>query len=121
MTYTWDQSSGTLTRDGVFVSRGYSGAGRGKNNPVMQAAQGVGPIPAGVWTIVRRYDSANVGPAALELAPLPGTETFGRSAFRIHGDSIKSPGTASRGCIILPRTVRDAIWASGDRKLVVVA
>lgn len=121
MTYTWDQSAGTLTRDGVLISRGYSGRDRGKNNPAMQGAVGVGPIPAGLWKITRRYDSANVGPAALELVPLPGTETFGRSAFRIHGDSIRSPGTASHGCIILPRTVRDAIWASGDRNLVVVA
>jgi hypothetical protein len=52
--------------------------------------------------------------------PDPGTETFGRGEFRIHGDSIAHPGTASHGCIILPRAVRDAIWRSGDRALEVV-
>jgi len=120
MTWRWDQSAGELSREGKLVSKGYSGWDRGKNNPAMQAAVGVGPIPAGIWRIVRRYDSANVGPAALELTPLQGTPTFGRSAFRIHGDSLRAPGTASHGCIILPRTIRDLIWASGDRDLVVV-
>jgi hypothetical protein len=52
--------------------------------------------------------------------PDRGTETFGRSEFRIHGDSIAHPGMASHGCIILPRAVRDAIWRSGDRALEVV-
>jgi len=118
--WKWDQSAGELSRDGRFVSKGYSGNGRGKNNPAMQAAVAVGPIPAGAWRITERYNSKNVGPAALKLDPKPGTQTFGRSAFRIHGDSIRNPGTASHGCIILPRQVRDRIWASNDRDLTVV-
>lgn len=117
MTWRWDQSAGTLSHDGAIVAHGYSGHELGRNNPAMQAAGGVGPIPAGRWRIVRLYDSAHVGPAALELAPEPGTQTFGRSAFRIHGDSIAHPGQASHGCIILPRPVRLAIWRSGDRAL----
>jgi hypothetical protein len=120
MTWTWDQSAGELTRDGRLVSRGYSGAGRGKNNPAMQAAVGVGPIPAGRWLIAGApYDSANVGPYALKLEPV-GHGALGRSAFRIHGDSIRAQGTASHGCIILPRAIREAIWRSGDRDLLVV-
>ena len=67
-----------------------------------------------------RETGASTGPFTLVLAPAPGTETHGRSAFRIHGDSIRLPGTASHGCIILPRPVREAIWASGDRDLEVV-
>jgi hypothetical protein len=121
MTWRWDQSAGELSRDGELVSRGYSGFGRGKNNPSMQAAQGVGPIPAGRWRITERYDSANVGPYALKLEPCAGTETFGRSAFRIHGDSIRNPGTASHGCVVVPRKVREAVWRSGDRDLEVVS
>ena len=119
--WTWDISAGELSRDGQFVSKGYSGKARGKNNPALVAAVALGPIPPGRWSIVARYDSANVGPAALKLEPTPGTETFGRSAFRIHGDSIRDPGNASHGCIILPRPVRDRIWASGDRELLIVA
>jgi len=118
--WTWDQSAGLLMRAGKSW-RGYSGAGRGKNNPVMEAAVGVGPIPQGRWTIRGQHDSANTGPCTLVLTPDHGTQTFGRSEFRIHGDSIAHPGTASHGCIILPRAVRDAIWASGDRALQVIA
>lgn len=118
--WIYDQSSGVLTRNGSIISRGYAGRGKGKNNPAMQAAVAVGPIPQGLWKITERYDSKNVGPYALKLVPEPGTNTFGRSAFRIHGDSIKNPGTASHGCIILPRAVRVAIWGSGDRQLKVI-
>jgi hypothetical protein len=117
--WRWDQSAGRLVR-GAQTWRGYSGAGRGLNNPALQMAVGIGPIPQGHWTIVSRCDSPNTGPCTLTLVPDPGTETFGRSEFRIHGDSIAHPGTASHGCIILPRAVRDAIWRSGDHALEVV-
>ena len=124
--WTWDQSAGVLSRAGKIVSRGYSGAGRGKNNPAMQAAVGVGPVPRGRWMIGAPYNSANVGPYALRLEAQDGTiddrhAGTGRGAFRIHGDSIRSPGTASHGCIILPRLIRELIWKSGDRELEVVA
>ncbi|HYE46677.1 MAG TPA: hypothetical protein VEA44_12995, partial [Caulobacter sp.] len=58
--------------------------------------------------------------AADEPVPDDVHEATGRSAFRIHGDSVRAPGTASKGCIILPRAVREAIWRSGDRDLEVV-
>lgn len=119
MAWTWHQSAGLLTR-GEKSWRGYSGAARGRNNPTLQAAIGVGPIPQGRWMITDRQDSPNTGPCTLTLMPDPGTATFGRSGFRIHGDSIAHPDTASHGCIILPRAVRDAIWRSGDRDLQVV-
>jgi len=118
--WVWDQSAGELRRDGKVVSRGYSGNGRGKNNPSMQAAVGVGPIPRGMWLIGAPYTSPNTGPYTLALAPMNGTDTLGRNSFRIHGDSIANPGTASHGCIILPRAVRQQIWSSGDRDLQVV-
>jgi len=127
MTWTWDQSAGTLSRDGKLISRGYSGKGRGKNNPTLEGVVGVGPIPAGRWKIGAPYNSQRVGPYALALDAFdakPGDDVdqrTGRGAFRIHGDSVSAPGTASNGCIILPRTVREAIWKSGDRELVVVS
>jgi hypothetical protein len=124
--WVWDQSAGELSRDGKAVSRGYSGKGRGKNNPAVQGERGVGPIPRGRWRIVERYDSAAVGPATLRLHAADATpddthDATGRGAFRIHGDSIRAPGSASSGCIILPRAIRDLIWRSGDRDLLVVA
>lgn len=122
--WTWDQSAGALTRAGGMCKpvlyRGYSGAGRGKNNPSMQAAVGVGPIPRGRWRVTSKVDHPHLGPCTLVLEPEPGTDTCGRSAFRIHGDSIARPGEASHGCIILPRVVREAVWSSGDRGLEVV-
>ena len=123
--WTWHQKDGKLTRDGKFVCFGYSGAGEGKNNPAMQGIRAVGPIPRGDWKIGRAYRSENTGPMTIPLYALDGQlddkhQPTGRSAFRIHGDSIKNPGTASRGCIILPRSIREKMWRSGDRDLRVV-
>lgn len=117
MTWRYQQSTGQLTHQGVRICVGYSGAGPGKNNPAMQTARAVGPIPAGRWLIgAAPYDSARVGPYAIRLEPV-GHNACGRSAFLIHGDSVRKPGTASKGCIILPRAIRERIVASGDRDL----
>lgn len=124
--WKWVQSTGELSRNGEFISKGYSGKGRGKNNPKLQNIAGVGPIPTGKWHIMYKYDSKNVGPYTLTLYKEDGClddydkETH-RSAFRIHGDSIRNPDNASKGCIILPRKIREKIWQSGDRILLVEA
>lgn len=123
--WTWDQSAGELRRDGVFIGKGYAGNGRGKNNPSLQAAKGVGPIPRGKWKLTSVYDSKNTGPYTVVVQAQDGTvddvhQPTGRSAFRIHGDSVKNPGTASRGCIVLPRVLREKMWKSGDHDLEVV-
>lgn len=125
--WTWDQSAGLLSRDGASVSKGYSGKGRGVNNPAMEGVARVGPVPAGRWKIVERYDSASVGPYALVLHAADATpgddrhDATGRGAFRIHGDNARGDRSASMGCIILPRAVRETIWRSGDRDLLVIA
>jgi hypothetical protein len=120
MTWKWDQSAGEITHDGVHVGYGYSGRDRGLNNPAMQAAPGVGPIPRGAWKIVSVGDSPQTGKFTIVLDPKPGTDTCGRSAFRIHGDNVHLNHTASHGCIILQRIYREKIWGSGDRDLDVV-
>ena len=118
--WTYDQRSGALGKDGQRVATGYSGFGQGKNNPELENIHDVGPIPKGVYGIGPPHDTPTHGPHALALTPEPGTNTFGRDGFLIHGDSVQNPGTASHGCIILPRTVRDQIAASGDRQIQVV-
>jgi len=118
--WRWDQSAGELSLNGAYVSSGYAGKGRGKNNPALQGVKSVGPIPRGKWKMVAVKNSPNTGPFTIVLVPLPGTDTLGRSEFRVHGDSIKSPGTASRGCIILPRKVRERMWSNPERVLEVV-
>jgi len=120
--WTYSQKSGLLSQDDREVAHGYSGAAEGKNNPNMQDVHNVGPIPEGDWTITGPpLDTKPHGPYVLKLNPNPETETFGRSGFLMHGDSKERPGTASQGCIVVPRTVREKVWTSGDRDLKVVA
>lgn len=114
----YSQTTGKLTKNGVVKAIGYSGFGKGKNNPSMQDVATLGPIPKGLWKMGNPYDSVNVGPFAIPLEMIKGN-IFGRSAFRIHGDSKSNPGNASHGCIILPRNIREMIWASGDKELTV--
>lgn len=121
-TWTYAQKSGELQQDGKPVSTGYSGANEGKNNPAMDNVPNVGPIPRGDWTISGPpVDSKDHGPYVLKLNPAPSTETHGRTGFLMHGDSKSHPGSASHGCVILPRAVREEVWQSGDRDLQVVA
>lgn len=122
LAWTYVQKTGELQQDGEHVATGYSGAGEGKNNPELQNVPNVGPIPRGDWTIDGPpFDTRDHGPYVLRLQPDPGTETHGRSGFLMHGDSKAHPGTASHGCIILPRPTREQVWQSGDRDLEVVA
>jgi type VI secretion system (T6SS) effector TldE1-like protein len=114
-------TAGRIDTFGGLPGAGYSGHGEGLNNPAMQHVRSVGPIPRGRWTIGAPYDSDTVGAFALPLLPDPDTETFGRSAFVIHGDNYHQDRSASRGCIVLPRKVREAIHESDDSELEVVA
>ncbi len=119
--WTYAQDSGQLLQDGQLIGTGYSGFDEGKNNPSMQAVANVGPIPQGDWIIVGPpVNTAAHGPYVLTLQPAPGTNTFGRSGFLMHGDSIEAPGCASHGCVIMARTVREQVWDSGDTQLEVV-
>lgn len=119
--WTYSQKTGELQQDGEHVASGYSGAGPGKNNSALQTVPNVGPIPQGDWTIIGPpINTDEHGPYVLRLKPEAGTQTFGRSGFLMHGDSKESPGSASHGCVILPRTIREQVWNSGDRDLQVV-
>jgi hypothetical protein len=120
--WTYEQASGRLLDDGgEVVGIGYSGFGDGKNNPDAQHIPNVGPLPCGFYTIGPPRDSQTHGPFVLPLTPDVENEMFGRSAFLMHGDSVHKPGTASLGCMIQCRDVREnKVWASGDRRLQVV-
>lgn len=120
--WTYSQSTGELQQNGKPIATGYSGAGPGKNNPAMENIHNVGPIPQGDWTIVGPpVNTVSHGPFVLHLEPAPETQTFGRDGFLMHGDSVEHPGSASEGCIIVPRPVRKQVWNSGDKDLHVVA
>lgn len=119
--WTYRQTTGALSHNGVEVSVGYSGAGLGKNSPTFQNVHNVGPIPQGRYAIGEPYNTSTHGPYVLRLTPDAANEMFGRSGFLIHGESLKAAGSASLGCIILPRLIRERIWTSLDHLLEVKA
>ena len=80
------------------------------NDPARQAEHNVGPLPVGVWRMGDPVNTQKHGPFFIPLTPEPGTETFGRSAFGMHGDKkdpTAPPRSASEGCVILPLDVRE--------------
>ena len=122
--FIYSQSTGKFSRaSGEVLGTGYSGHGEGKNNPAMQDVVAVGPIPRGYWRLGTSYHSVRTGPVTIPLLKLDDKpsddqdQETGRSAFRIHGDSAKAPGEASRGCIILPRPLRETIAHAPDEIL----
>jgi Protein of unknown function (DUF2778) len=120
--WTWDQSAGLmLDPTGKRLAGGYSGKRSGLNNPAKQHETAYGPIPQGLWSIGALRRSAKTGPNIMDLTPLPGTQTFGRTAFQIHGDNGKGNRSASSGCIILPPQARTIIGRSAVKTLRVIA
>lgn len=121
MSWVYKQRSGELLHGEQSIAIGYSGFGPAKNDPAAQRLAGLGPIPRGAYLLGTLSDNEDHGPLAIHLLPLTGTDTFGRSGFLVHGDSIEHPGGASHGCIILPRAVREAMIDSRDKQVLVIA
>jgi len=123
MAWKYEQKSGRLINPaGVQVCVGYSGNGKGLNNPEMQEVHKVGPIPQGKYAIGTFFDDpGGKGPIVSHLKPLEGTDIFGREGFMIHGDNQAANHSASEGCVILPHLIRENIMASRDRVLEVMA
>ncbi len=119
----YHQSSGQLIcRDAngnpIVSGTGYSGAGWDRNNPNAQCVANLGPIPQGAYAMGAAYDTADHGPEVIPLSPINNTNTCGRSGFLIHGDN--STHTASQGCIIMDKSVRDVIAKTGGGTLQVL-
>lgn len=125
MSWTYKQSTGRLEwPDGSVAAVGYAGGNCGKNpegvnNTHLEHVRSVGPIPRGRYTFGEPLLKSHMGPYAIPLIPDKANQMHGRSAFYMHGDTTPS-GNASEGCIIMPRAVREACWASGDHALEVV-
>lgn len=122
-------ATGKFSNDaGDVLGIGYSGGACGKvpaavNNVAYESVPNTGPLPEGLYTIGPPEDTVTHGPYVLRLTPDPANEMYGRSGFLLHGDSVVLAGkrSASDGCIVLARDVREAIWASGDRDLQVIS
>jgi hypothetical protein len=120
--HTYSQSSGKWFVNGEFFAQCYSGIGEGLNNPLMQEVHNVGPIPRGMFRIGDPYHHAHLGEDTMNLDPINGTNTFGRSDFRLHADLKGWPSKhiASHGCVIMIKKERLLVAASLDRMLEVV-
>ena len=119
--WTYLQISGRLYHEEELIGVGYSGGGEGKNNPDFQNVKDVGPIPQGKYSIGTPVDTVMHGPYAMALTPDPANDMFGREGFLMHGDSVSAPGTASEGCVIMSRDVREEVWTSMDHDLTVLS
>lgn len=122
--FTFSLSKGQIT-DGTRVINAYSGAfGIWQNNPDYTNVHDLGPIPLGLWHIGTAFIDAEHGPCVMRLTPDAQTETFGRTGFLIHGDSIANPGHASKGCVATngPIALADRTYInhSLDKELMVV-
>jgi hypothetical protein len=119
--WNYCQQTGAMTApDGVIIAYGYAGHPPFVNRPAADPLSDLGPLPTGKYTMAQAYDHPTCGPCSIPLEPDPANKMHGRSEFLIHGDDSSSVGrTASAGCIILPRDVRDTINASANRDLVV--
>lgn len=97
----------------VYRCVGFAGRLWGRNNPDVDHARGVGPLPAGVYRVGLEPHPRFRAPA-FRLTPMQTNNMFGRSGFWIHG------GTESHGCIILPKIARLALETYGLQSLTVV-
>lgn len=119
--WVYDSATGTVNNpDNSYIGTAYSGNGVGLNNPAMENIHNQGPIPRGQYAIGEFFNDPEKGPIVCHLSPMEGTDTFGRSGFMIHGDNQAVNHSASEGCIVAPRFVRDRISESPDRVLQVV-
>lgn len=113
----YEQTRGDILIRNTQIGVGYSGFGPGLDNPDMEEVPNVGPIPRGLYDIVRWDDHhGDKGPQVAVLKP-HGHNAHGRSAFLIHGDSPEMNHTASHGCIVASKTIRNALRASGETQL----
>lgn len=121
--WTYQQSTGNLIApDGTLAGVGYSGNGSDLDNPAGQGDIGHGPIPQGVWLIGRFGTLPRLGEVVAPLMACAGNTMDGRQGgFFIHGDNAAENHSASDGCIILARPLRELIAASGDTALTVIA
>lgn len=127
MEFVYDQRTGSFylaDRKNVraVVGRGYSGSGVWRDDPSGEDRIAEGVIPRGLWELDFEIDHPKLGPVSISLKP-DGHDAHGRSGFFIHGDNRAGDGSASTGCIILPRSVRDfvsRVRRSGVRALRVV-
>ncbi len=121
MPWIYEQSTGVLLGpDGTQQGVGYSGLkGVAQNNAKFEHIVAAGPIPRGLYAMAPARTSRRVGPLAIDLRPIL-HDALGRSALMIHGDNPRGDRSASNGCVILGRFIRQKLAKSRDREFEVV-
>ena len=117
-------STGEIFADGTLIGTGYAGHPPAVNDPARCSEQGVGPLPCGFYSIGAPQDRPlSVGAFALPLTPDPTNEMFGRSEFFCHGgtqaDAENGTQTASDGCIVTERAIREIIAKHSTLQVIV--
>jgi hypothetical protein len=111
-----------FTPEGTLLAICHSGHGVAMNDPARCSERNVGPIPPGFYDLGPAYHHPKTGPISMRLTPHPGTNTFGRSGFLVHGpNSTPDPADDSEGCPIMTRGPRALLALSTDRVVEVVA
>lgn len=105
--------------DYLRIGGGYAGRGVDRNRSDSESVKTRGPLPRGSYVIGDPRNHPVLGPLAYPLTPRNDVYTFGRSGFFIHGDNAKGDDSASYGCIVASRPVREAIRALGLKILYV--
>lgn len=133
--WTYQQSTGRFSHNGVLVGVGYSGHQEHANRPEDEQLHGLGPIPRGLYTMQNWRDDVHKGPCVCkgpcvhkgpcvcDLIPDATNQMFGRSGFMLHGDNAAGDHSASEGCIIQRRPVREQarqFAEAGDNRLEVI-
>lgn len=111
MNLNFNHGTGAITDDdgNSITNAAWSGNHEGKLNPAMQNVVKVGPIPCGVFKVLKPWgDNPPHGPDSVQLEQVSG-ETYGRSGFMVHGPSQTNYGQESEGCIVIPHDPRIAI------------
>jgi len=122
--FIYHQGNGALYRCGedgnTYLGLGYSGHGEGVNNGADEENPDVGPIPKGVYDIGPAFTHPAAGPVVMRLTPTEGTDVHGRSGFLMHGDTASRDRTASHGCVIMDRPIREVVAAAVPARLHVI-
>jgi hypothetical protein len=110
-----------VAANGDLLAICHSGRGDAMNDPSRCRERNVGPIPPGFYNIGPAHHHRTCGPVAMRLIPMPGTDTFGRSGFLVHGPN-RTPALEddSEGCPIMPFGERCQLALSQDRVVEVV-
>jgi hypothetical protein len=122
--FLYEIKQGRLWKDDDLIAIGlYSGDFEHRNDPGATRLHNQGPLPMGVYRIGTPRDTDRHGPYFIPLDPVPGSETWGRGGFGIHGERLPpaEPGHASEGCIIAPPGPRREVGSHVGALLVVVS